>query len=178
MPEPQPDRPPTSLGRHIVRALLAVLAALWMVLEEWIWDSLTAVMAALGRLPPVRWLERRVARLSPYAAMSVFVLPWLVLLPAKVLAFWFIGTGHLRLGVLVFVLAKVIGTALLARLFTLTRPALLSIAWFRRLHAWFTSWRDRLYAFVRSLRAWQIAKAWLAALRGRWRAFRLAHRRR
>ncbi len=148
MSEPKPSQP-TSLGRHLVRGVLTVLAALWMVLEEWIWDSLTAVMAALGRLPPVRWLERRIARLPPYAAMAVFVLPWLLLLPAKLLAFWFIGTGHVRLGVLVFVVAKVVGTALLARLFPLPKPALLSIAWFRRLHAWFTSWRDRLYAFVR-----------------------------
>jgi len=167
---------PTPPFRRLLRAMLAVPAALWMVLEEWIWDSLTAAMRWLGRLPPVHWLETRIARLSPWAATAVFVVPWLLLLPAKMLALWLLGSGRLRLGVLVFVTAKVVGTALLAWLFTLTKPALLQIGWFRRFYTWFTALKQRLYAYVRSLRAYQRTRAWLAgvrsALRTWWRALR------
>ena len=84
-------------------------------------------MAGVARLRPIHWLETRIARLPPYAAMAMFLVPWLVLLPAKVLGLWLIGTGHVASGVGVFVVAKVVGTALLARLFSLTRPALLTI---------------------------------------------------
>jgi hypothetical protein len=160
----QEHDPPTRRGwtARILRGLGAVLAALWMVVEEYLWNGLTALMRWLGRIPPVRWVEARIARLPPYAAMTLYVLPWLVLLPAKVLGLWLIGSGRAVTGIAVFVLAKVAGTAILARLFTLTKPALLTVGWFLRLYSWFTAWRDRLYAYVRSLRAWQAARAWVA----------------
>jgi hypothetical protein len=176
-PPLNPATPARSLGwtRRILRGIAAVFAALWMVVEEWIWDSLTAFMAWLGRLPPVRWLEVRIQRLPPYAAMAVFVVPWALLLPAKILGLWLLGSGHAAAGVTVFVAAKLVGTAVLARLFTLTRPALLTIGWFRRVYLWFTSWRDRIYAYVRSLRAWQAARAWVARVRAAVRAWIQVH---
>ena len=153
-----------------------MFAALWLFVEEWLWDRLVRLTKWLARLPVFRWLEARIQRLGPKAAMTAFVVPWLLLLPVKVLALWCFGTGRFGLGVLVFVAGKVAGTALLARLFTLTRPALLQIRWFARLYAWFTGLRDRLYAYVRALPAYQRTRAWLAAqrqrLRALWRALR------
>jgi hypothetical protein len=169
-----PDKE-ASLLRRILRGVFTVFAALWIFLEEWIWDSLTAIMAWLGRLPIVHRLEARIARLSPYAAMTAFIVPWLVLIPAKVLALWLIASGHGVLGIEVFIVAKVIGTALLARLFTLTRPALLTIGWFARFYARFSAWRERMYAYVKSLPAWQQAKAWIARVRESMRAWYRAH---
>lgn len=128
-------------------------------------------MQWLGRLPVVRSLEARISRLGPKAAIALFVGPWLLLLPAKLLAFWLMGTGHAALGVMVFVAAKLLGTALLARLFTLTKPALLTIGWFRRLHDWFTNIKQRLLTYVRSLRAVIWVKAASARLRRAVRAF-------
>ena len=165
-PQPWPHR--------FLRTLLAVPLAVWMVLEEWIWDRLTAAMVWAARLRPIHWLETRIARLPPIAAMAMYVVPWLVLLPAKVLGLWLIGSGRAVSGILVFVLAKVVGTALLAWLFKLTRAALLTIGWFRRFYFWFTGWRDRIYAYVRSLRAWQQARQWLAQARATLRAWRVA----
>lgn len=160
---------PPSLPRRMLRGLLAVPAALWLVLEEWLWDGLVAFTRWVARLPIFRRLEAAIARMRPYPAMALFLVPWLTLLPAKLLSFWLIGTGRAGLGIAVFVAGKVVGTAILARLFTLTRPALLQIAWFARLYAWFTGLRDRLYAYVRSLRAYQLARTWLKALRARLR---------
>jgi hypothetical protein len=171
---PEPAAKRSSWARRLLRGLGTILAAIWVVLEEWIWDNLAAAMAWLGRLPPVRWLEVRLARLPPYAAMAVFLVPVALLLPAKILGLWLIGTGHVKSGVTVFVIAKIVGTAVAARLFALTRPQLLTVGWFRRFYTWFTGWRDRLHAWLHSLRAWQLAKAWVkrtrAALRGWYRA--------
>ena len=153
-----------------------MLAAIWLLFEQWIWDRLTTAMKWLGRLPPVRWVETRVAKLPPKAALAVFLVPWLLLLPLKVLALWLFTTGHLNLAFVVFVLAKVAGTALLARLFALTKPALLQIRWFRRLYEWFTSLKARLFAYVRAMRAYQMARAWAhgvrVSVRRWWRSLR------
>jgi len=151
--------------RRVLRGVLGVAAALWILLEEWIWKRATAAMRWLGRLPFVRAMETRIARLGPWPAMALFVVPWLLLLPVKVLGVWLIASGRTRLGVLVFVLAKVLGTAVLARLFALTRPALLTVGWFRRLHDWFLVWKGRLFAYVRSLGAVRWAKAFARAVR-------------
>lgn len=144
---------PPGWPRRLVRAVFGILAALWILIEEWLWEGLKRAMQWLGRLPIVRGLEARIARLGPKAAMAMFAIPWLLLLPAKLLAFWLLGTGRATAGILVFVFAKVAGTAVLARLFTLTKPALLTVGWFRRLYEWFTALKQRLFAYVRTLRA-------------------------
>jgi hypothetical protein len=154
-----------------VRGVLTVLAALWIFLEEWVWDAMQACMAWIGRLPGVRWCEARIAGLPPYAALVAFLIPAAVLVPFKLLAFWLIARGHGLLGLEVFILAKIVGTAFLARIFALTRPALLTIGWFARLHAAFTAWRDRVYAYVRALPAWRAARAWIATVRSTLRAW-------
>ncbi len=155
----------------VVRGAFTLLAALWIFLEEWIWDAMQACMAWIGKLPGMRWCEARIARLPPYAALVAFLIPAAILLPFKVLAFWLIARGHGLLGLQVFIIAKIVGTAFLARIFALTRPALLTIGWFARLHAAFTAWRDRVYAYVKSLPAWQAAKAWIATARETARAW-------
>lgn len=160
-----------SWPRRCLRGGFAVVAALWLFLEEWVWDGLVALTKWIARLPVFRGLEARIQRLGPKAAMAAFVVPWLLMLPIKVLGLWLFGTGRFWAGVAVFVVGKLVGTAVLARLFTLTRPALLQIGWFRRLYDWFTRVRDRVYAYVRSLRTYQAVRKWLGAVRTRVRAW-------
>ena len=163
--------PPPGLVRRIVRGGFGILAALWILVEEWLWEGLKRAMQWLGRLPPVRWLEARIAGAGPRTALALFTVPWLLLLPVKLLAFWFIASGHAGAGVLVFVVAKVLGTVLLARLFTLTKPALLTIGWFRRLHDWFVAIKQRLLGYVRGLRVVIWVKVASARVRAALRAF-------
>ena len=162
---------PENILAAMVRGALTILAALWIFLEEWIWNAMQACMAWIGKLPGVRWCEERIAGLHPYAALVAFLIPAAILLPFKLLAFWLIARGHGVLGLEVFIVAKIVGTAFLARIFALTKSALLTIGWFARLYAAFAAWRDRLYAYVKSLPAWQAARAWIAAARGTLRAW-------
>ncbi len=160
-----------NIVQRALRGFVTVLAALWIFIEEWIWDTLKAGMAWVGRLPGVRWVEARIVKLPPYAALAIFAIPWLFLIPAKFFALWLFGTGHARSGIGVFVVAKVVGTAVLARLFTLTRPALLRIGWFERLYLRFVAWRERIYAYVQRLSGWRIARQWMTRLRTGMRAW-------
>lgn len=142
-----------------LRWLVRVVLALVILFEEWGWEPLQRWMAAIGRLPVFRQLEALVRRLPPYVALVVFFLPGLLLLPIKLLALWLIGIGRPGLGLAVIVLAKVVGTAVVARIFALTQPALMSLPWFARLHARWTVWKDGLLAWARASAVWRSARA-------------------
>jgi len=144
--------------RRLLRSLFTIPLALWIFLEEWVWDFVLAATAWLAKLPPVRWLEEQVSKLPPYAAMIAFVIPAAVLLPFKLAAFWLIAHGHGVLGLQVFIVAKLVGTALLARIFSLTKNALLTIGWFAKVYFAFTAWKERLYAYVRALPAYRLMR--------------------
>src|SRR5258708_12401828 len=85
---------PKDVLAAVARGAFMLLAALWIFLEEWIWDAMQACMAWIGRLPGVRWCEARIARLPPYAALVAFLIPAAILVPFKLLAFCLIARGH------------------------------------------------------------------------------------
>lgn len=145
------------------------LLALVILFEEWGWEPLQRAMAWLGRLPLLRQLEAGIRRLPPYAALLVLVLPSLLLVPLKLAALWLIGQGKALAGLLLIVGAKLVGTALLARLFALVQPALLQLAWFARLYGRWTAWKAALLAWVRASALWRSARALKRQLRRLWR---------
>ena len=175
-PDPAPAPAPGGVApwpRRLLRSLITIPLALWIFLEEWVWDEMLAFMAWLGKLPPVRWAEAQIATLPPYAALIAFVIPGAILLPFKLAAVWLIAHGHGVYGLWVFIIAKVIGTAFLARIFSLTKPALLTIGWFNRAYLAITGWKNRLYAYVRALPVYQrireTARAIKVVIKTRWR---------
>jgi len=145
------------ITRWLGRAGGALLALL-ILFEEWGWDPLQRALARLGRLPLLRQLEALVGRLPPYAALVVFLLPALMLLPIKLLALGLIARGQHLLGLVVIVLAKLVGTAVVARLFTLTHPALMQLPWFVQLYNRWTGWKNALLDRVRASWAWRAGR--------------------
>ena len=144
------------------------LLALLILFEEWGWEPLQRLLARIGRSPGLRWIEAWIGRLPPLAALAVFALPALALLPIKVLALWLLGLGRVFLGTAVILLTKLVGTAVIARLFTLTRPALMQLGWFARAYARWDAWKTSLLAWVRATVVWRTARTWRLRLR-RWR---------
>lgn len=152
-----------------VRGLLLAFAALVLFLEEWGWRPLTAWAARLAAWPPLAQLERRITTLPPKAALLVFLVPAIALFPVKLLALWLIHLGHGTLGVLVIIAAKLLGTALVGRLFILTEPQLVQFAWFARALAWWRVTKARVRAAVARAHAWRVARATVRRWRGRLR---------
>jgi hypothetical protein len=144
--------------RRLLRNIFTALLALVLLFEEWGWEPLQALLAKLGRLALFAWIESRIARLPPWAAVAVFTVPALALLPVKLLALFLIGRHHAFMGLCVLLGAKVLGTALLARLFTLTQPALMQLAWFARWYPRWKHWKDGIIAQVRASPAWRMGK--------------------
>lgn len=168
-----PDTPPESFLGRVFRGAIAIALALWVFLEEWVWDVMLSATTWLGKLPPIRWIEAQIQKLPAYVALIAFVIPAAILLPFKLAAFWLIAHGHAMYGLWVFVIAKVIGTAFLARIFSLTKPALLTIGWFNRAYLAVTQWKALLYAYVRALPMYQRirerARAMKLAMKAWWR---------
>jgi hypothetical protein len=146
-------------------APLIYLAALVLLLEEWFWDAGMRLAADLNDWPPLKALEQRVARLRPYPALCLFVVPGLLLVPVKVLAVLAIAHGHAVSGIAVIVVAKLVGAAVVARVYVLTLPALRRLAWFARAHGWFLVTRDRLVGRLRASRAYHRTRHAANALR-------------
>ena len=157
---------------HRLKRLAAWPLALLILFEEWGWEPLQRGLAWLGRTLGLAWLENAIRRLPPYPALAVFLLPSLMLLPVKITALWLIGRGHAVLGAAVIVAAKVVGTAVVARLFSLTHDALMRLAWFARLYTRWTMWKDGLLAYVRASWPWRWGRWVKRRWQRQWRALR------
>ena len=156
------------LPLSLLSSVAGWILALVILFEEWGWEPLQRLLARMGRWPPLRWIETAVRRLPPYGALVLFVLPALMLLPVKLGALWLIGQGQVVTGAVVIVTAKLVGTAIVARLFTLTQPALMRLLWFAQLHARWTRWKNNLLTRVRASAPWRAARVF----RRRWRTWR------
>ena len=145
------------MGR-VARGLLQAILAVVIVFQEWGWKPLAAALASLGHLKPVAWIEGHIQRLPPYAALAVFLVPSALLLPLKLLALYLITAGYKLAAGSLFIGAKVVGTAIVARLFQLTQSQLMQIGWFKRAYDVVMPWKAALLAWVRANWSWRYGR--------------------
>lgn len=149
------------LGRAFVALLghgLAAIVALVVVFEEWGWRPLANLLGQLARLKPIAWLEDRIRLLPPYGALAIFALPSASLFPLKLLALYLIAQGKTVLATALFVGAKVVGTALIARLYMLTEHALMRIGWFKRAYDFLMPYKYALVDWVHDSFVWRYGR--------------------
>src|SRR5437899_5098846 len=146
------------LKRALEIAVVPFAAAVVFV-EQVVIRYLNMMMVAVARWPPIARLEARLTTLPPWAAVLAFAAPSIIILPVKVSALWFAAHHRFVLATGAVVLGKILATAILARLYRILRPTMMTLRWFAWADTKFFHWRDWAYAFVRSLPAWQQAKA-------------------
>jgi hypothetical protein len=144
--------------RLAVGHLLAAIVALVVIFWEWGWKPLAALLGVVARLRPFAALETLIRGLPPYLALAVFALPSLLLLPLKLFAFYLMAQGFKAAAAGLFVAAKVVGTALVARIYMLTEVALMQIGWFRRAHGVVMPLKAALTSWVRDSAVWQFGR--------------------
>ncbi len=147
-----------SLARAPIVLALNVLAALIVLFEEWGWRPLSELLGRLARFSPIAAIERWIAGLPPYAALLVFALPTALLLPLKFLAVWLLANDQWWAATALFAGAKVVSTALIARIFILTKPALMQLEWFARAYNWFVPWKEHLFGLIRASWPWRYGR--------------------
>jgi len=157
--------------RRLLRGVLLIFAAAILFIEEWGWRPLTACMAWLAKWPPLARLEAAIRRVSPRWALVLFIVPATLLFPIKLVALWLIHEGHAALGLAVIVAAKLLGTALVGRLFVLTERQLMQFAWFVRALNWWRATKERVKAAVKRTASWRAAQVLTRRVRILFRRF-------
>jgi hypothetical protein len=147
-----------SIARGPVMLVLQLLAALLILFEEWGWKPLSNLLARLARFSLWARAERWIAQLPPYGALVIFALPTTLLLPLKFVAVWLLASGQVAAATGLFIGAKIASTALIARIFMLTKPALMRIDWFARAYNWFVPWKDAFFGTIRASWVWRYGR--------------------
>jgi len=163
--------------------MLLWTAAAVLLFEEWFWAESTRAIARLSSIAHLSALESWIRRRTPAQALMLFVVPILVIYPFKALALIALARGDLALGGAAFVAAKLAATAVFARLYELTEPAILHFGWVRVAKNRFLAVRAYLHAWLNARPSYRRARALIrehsARLAHRYRiAYRLQGRRR
>ncbi len=139
----------------MLRGLGYGLAALTILIEDFVWEAVRVLARSLGRLALVRRLEAKLASASPPLALIAFAIPVLLVEPAKLLGFALLAQGRFLLALVVLGAAYGIGTVLLVRVWSVCKPALLTyrtIAWLVDRLAWF---RSAIHAWLEGTALWR-----------------------
>jgi hypothetical protein len=161
-----------NLFKRASRLVVIILAAIWMLIEDWVWDSIVALTGVIGRLKIINRFETFLAKQNQYLLLTFFTFPFLIMIPAKIYGLYLISSGKVIQGVTIFVMAKGLITALVTRLFILSKDKLLQIQAFAAFYCWFKDKKEWLYSEVRKLPAWQMAREWIAQLKKKLRSLR------
>lgn len=162
--------------RRLKRWLLILLALVFLV-EAWLWEHLSPIVAwIVARLPLKRfkdWLAQSITNLPPAATLVVFVVPFILLLPLKFLEVWLIAKREWLAAGVVLILAKLLGLGVTAFIFDLTKPKLIQLAWFRWLYERVLAWLAWAHALVDPIRERIRARLRIFAPQRAGRAFKL-----
>ncbi len=128
---------------HWLKHVLLSMLAVFLVLEEWLWDVLTLFGRWLFKLLHLARFEFWLTQCSPWVALISFLIPLAVVMPINVAALILLSKGKVLRAIGLEIVAKLLGIVLVARVFALTRRQLMSYAWF--------SW---LYGMIMRALAW------------------------
>ena len=129
--------------RRLTRPLLILLAIVFLI-EAWLWNHLEPWVEWIVARIPLRAVKARIAgivrKLPPVASLVVFAVPVAALFPFKLLGLWLLAHKHWIAASIVLVLAKLVGVAITAFVFEMTKPKLLKLRWFRWLYQHVLAW--------------------------------------
>ncbi len=109
-----------------MKKLLLSLLAIILIIEEWLWDVLSALGHWLAYYLGLARFELWLSQTSPYQALIAISIPILLVTPINIAAFLLLANGLILQGLALEIVAKLLGTLFVARFFTLTKPQLLT----------------------------------------------------
>jgi hypothetical protein len=131
--------------RRLLQPIWFLLALIFLI-EAWLWDHLVPairlIVAAIPLRALKRWLSEAVDGLSPPATLVVFLIPATIYFALELVALWPMAYGRWLLGLAMLIGAKIIGAAITAFTFDVTRTKLLELDWFRNGYQIIIGWRD------------------------------------
>lgn len=148
----------------LLKYLFTLLMFVVILVEEAFWSVFEALSGFFARFKLVRKLEDFVAARSAATCLALFLIPVLMMLPFKFAGLWLIAHGHALDGLFVFILAKVTGTFLAARLLAITKSKLMTIRWFAYCFNKFIGWKDGVKNYIHATESYQSYRRFRDAL--------------
>jgi hypothetical protein len=152
-----------------LRAVLIAFATLYFLIDLIFLSVLRPLRRRLMALRLMLRLRAWVATLNRYAALMLLIVPWLILEPIKPIGFLLFAHRHHTAAALLIVGGEIVKLTLFEQLFDMTKPKLMTFAWFASMYGrWraavdylrsLPTWR-RLLRWYRSVRAWAIRRLW------------------
>jgi hypothetical protein len=139
------------------RLLLSFLAVI-LLIEEWLWNALTTFGRKLTEWFHLQHIENWLRSATPYKALAAFFVPVLIVTPINLMGLRYLAKGLIAKGLLYELVAKLLGTVLIARVFALTKPQLLTFGWFNSLYHFITKWLRWAHERVQKTAVYQNAK--------------------
>jgi hypothetical protein len=139
---------------RIIKPLVFILAAIYFLVDGVFWLIARPVIRWLADHWIVGRLRSWVMSLGPYPTLALFIIPVIILEPAKPLAAYLTATGHVMSGLTVLGGAEFLKLVLIERLFCISRDKLMSIPAF----AWGYAKFQQVQSWVKSLGAWRLAR--------------------
>jgi len=123
-----------------MKKILFSILAIILIIEEWIWDGLTVLGRSLVRLLNLESFEQWLGQVSPPIALVAFSIPIAIVTPINIAAFALLAHGLILQGIALELFAKLLGTVLIARVFALTKPQLLTFTVILVMYTTITEW--------------------------------------
>ncbi len=141
--------------RDLLLRLLTPFAIVVFLIEDLLIRQLGHQLGRLAAWPPIARAEARAARLPPYGALALFLLPSSLVVPEKLLVIWLFHHHLYWAAIGVLIGAKLFATAVVGRILSICHPSLSQLAWFRRADDWVRLTRNRIYGAIKSTALWQ-----------------------
>lgn len=109
----------------VKKAVLFILA-LVVIFEEWLWEILAFAGQRLSTLLRLEKFDEWLIQATPKQALMAFLIPLVIITPFNLLALFLLAHGAIIQGLLLEIVIKLLGTLLIARIFHLVKPALLT----------------------------------------------------
>lgn len=141
--------------KKILKSILVFIAFIVILIEDVLWDYLLKVTKKLDEYKIVQKIELWMSGLSPYNALTLFIVPDLFIIPLKLALVKMMASGMIIEGIVLLIIAKIFATALYAKIFIVCKPALLQISWVKWIHDKIKSFKDKWYDKIKHTETYQ-----------------------
>jgi hypothetical protein len=137
--------------------IFVFFATLIVFAEEWIWFKLLRAMQRIASFPIFKQIEAFIRKQNKWVSLFLFIIPELAFIPVKLAMVWLIGNNHAYFGVMLFIAAKLTGTALFAWMYSVTEDKITQFAFvcfirdkFLALRTWAHDWLHQQPAYLQA----------------------------
>lgn len=156
---------------YAMKKFLLAIFAIILLIEEWLWDILSAFGHYLVELLGLAKFEAWLAQTTPNQALFAISIPVLLVTPLNIAAIWLLAHGLILQGVALEIVAKLLGTIFIARFFTLMKAQLLTFSLLNKLYLTITNWLRWAHEKISETAVYKWSKKFKADVKAKMKAW-------